>query len=212
VPIIGPARPSPIYQTSSDFDKDDTHWPHRWFVEDKMAWPTYTGRQQFYIDHDWYLEAGEEMPIHKDPPGARSDLPLRMNGGHTRWSIHAIWRDHELMLRLQRGEPACFLSPMDCADRGIEDGDTIRIFNETGSFQAMAKIAHGTQPGEVIIYHAWEPMQFKDWKGSDETVESPWKPIHLAGGYGHIHYRMFYGSPGHAPRGSPIEVERVPKA
>jgi DMSO reductase family type II enzyme molybdopterin subunit len=212
VPIIGPARPSPIDQTSSDFDKDDTHWPHRWFVEDKMAWPTYTGRQQFYIDHDWYLEAGEEMPVHKDPPGERSDLPLRMNGGHTRWSIHAIWRDHELMLRLQRGEPACFLSPMDCTERGIEDGDTVRVFNETGSFQAMAKIANGTQPGEVIMYHAWEPMQFKDWKGSDETVESPWKPIHLAGGYGHIHYRMFYGSPGHAPRGSPIEVERVPKA
>jgi len=32
---------------------------------------------------------------------------------------------------------------------------------------------------------------------------------HADGGYGHIHYRMFYGSPGHAPRGAPVEVERV---
>jgi len=209
VPIVAPARPSPIYQSSSDFDPDDTYWPHRWFVEDKMAWPTLTGRQQFYIDHPWYMEAGESLPVHKDPPAASSDLPLRINGGHTRWSIHAIWRDHELMLRLQRGEPACFLNPGDCEARGIGDGDDVRVYNRTGSFQAMAKVTPGVQPGEVIIYHAWEPHQFKNWKGQDEPVEAPWKAIHLAGGYGQIHYRMFYGSPSHVPRGSPVEVERI---
>ena len=209
VPIIGPARPTPIYATYSDYDPEDTHWPHRWFVDGKQAWPTLTGRQQFYIDHEWYLEAGESLPIHKDPPHARSGLPLRLNGGHTRWSIHAIWRDHELMLRLQRGEPACFLSPSDCRPRGIRDGDRVRIFNHAGKFEAVAKLAAGVQPGEVILYHAWEPYQSKDWKGQQEPVEAPWKPIHLAGDYGQIHYRMFYGSPGHAPRGAPVEVERV---
>jgi DMSO reductase family type II enzyme molybdopterin subunit len=209
VPITGPARPTPIYQTSSDYDPEDTHWPHRWFVEKKLPWPTITGRQQFYLDHPWYLEAGEALPVHKDPPGARSQYPLRINGGHTRWSIHAIWRDSELMLRLQRGEPVCFLSPADCHPRGIRDRDRVRVYNDAGSFEAVAKVTPGTQPGEVIIYHAWEPYQFKDWKGQQEPVEAPWKPIHLAGGYGQIHYRMFYSSPGHHPRGAPVEVERV---
>jgi DMSO reductase family type II enzyme molybdopterin subunit len=209
VRVIGTARPSPIYATSSDYDPGDTYWPHRWFVEGKVAWPTMTGRQQFFIDHDWYLEAGESLPTYKDPPGARSRFPLRINGGHTRWSIHAIWRDHELMLRLQRGEPACFLAPADCDPRRIRDGDRVRVYNDAGAFQAMAKVTPGVQPGEVIIYHAWEPFQFKGWKGQQEPVEAPWKAIHLAGGYGHIHYRMFYGSPGHAPRGAPVEVERV---
>ena len=175
-----------------------------------MAWPTLTGRQQFYLDHPWYLEAGESLPVHKDPPGARSRYPLRINGGHTRWSIHAIWRDHELMLRLERGEPVCFLSPSDCEPRGIHDGDGVRVFNDAGAFEANAKVAPGVQPGEVIIYHAWEPYQFKNWKGQQEPVEAPWKAIHLAGGYGHIHYRMFYSSPSHAPRGAPVEVERLP--
>ncbi len=209
VPITGQARATPIYQTSSDFDPDDTYWPHQWFVEKKMAWPTLTGRQQFFIDHPWYVEAGEELPVQKAPPGADSKLPLRINGGHTRWSIHAIWRDHALMMRLQRGEPACFLAPQDAADRGVQDGDTVEVHNETGSFQAAAKIARGVQPGEVIIYHAWEPYQFKNWQGQQEPVAAPWKAIHLAGGYGQIHYRMFYGSPSHAPRGAPVEVTRV---
>jgi anaerobic selenocysteine-containing dehydrogenase len=210
VPIVGTARPTPIYATSSDYDPNDTYWPHRWFVEDKVAWPTLTGRQQFYIDHPWYLEAGESLPVHKDPPGARSRFPLRINGGHTRWSIHAIWRDHELMLRLQRGEPVCFMSPADCRARGMSDGDRMRVYNDAGEFEASVKIAPGVQPGEVIVYHAWEPHQFKDWKGQQEPVEAPWKAIHLAGGYGHIHYRMFYSSPSHAPRGAPVEVERIP--
>jgi DMSO reductase family type II enzyme molybdopterin subunit len=209
VRITGPARPSPIYQTSSDYDPKDTHWPHRWFVEQKAPWPTLTGRQQFYIDHPWYLEAGESLPVHKDPPGARSRYPLRLTGGHTRWSIHAIWRDHRLMLRLQRGEPVCFVSPADCAPRGIRDGDRVRVFNDASGFEAMAKQSPSVQPGEVVIYHAWEPYQFRGWRGQQEPVEAPWKAIHLAGGYGHIHYRMFYGSPGHAPRGAPVEVERV---
>jgi len=209
VRIVGDARPSPIYQSYSDYSKDDTFTPHEWFVKGKMAWPTLTGRQQFYLDHEWYLEAGEALPVHKDPPAARSKYPLRINGGHTRWSIHAIWRDHRLMLRLQRGEPVCFLNPADAKPRGIGDGDRIRVFNDTGAFESMVKLAPGVQPGEVIIYHAWEPHQFKGWKGQQEPVEAPWKPIHLAGGYSQLHYRMFYGSPGHGPRGSGVEVERV---
>ncbi len=207
--IKGTARPTPISQTSSDYDPKDTFWPHRWFVEDKIAWPTITGRQQFYIDHDWYLEAGEALPVQKDSPGMRSKLPLRINGGHNRWSIHAIWRDHDLLLRLQRGEPVCFMSPSDCRSRGIADDDRIRVFNHAGEFESLVKLSPSVRPGEVIIYHAWEPYQHKNWKGQQEPVEAPWKAIHLAGGYGHIHYRMFYGSPGHAPRGAPVEVERA---
>jgi DMSO reductase family type II enzyme molybdopterin subunit len=212
VRVTGPARPSPIYQTCSDYDPKDTHWTHRWFIEGKVPWPTITGRQQFYIDHEWYLEAGEALPVHKDPPSARSKFPLRINGGHTRWSIHAIWRDHRLMLRLQRGEPACYVSPVDCDPRGIKDGDRIRVYNDAGEFEAIAKVTPTVQPGEVIIYHAWEPFQFKNWKGQQDPVEAPWKAIHLAGGYGHIHYRMFYGSPGHSPRGAPVEMERIEAA
>jgi hypothetical protein len=40
----------------------------------------------------------------------------------------------------------------------------VRVYNDAGSFEAAAKPAPAVQPGEVIIYHAWEPYQFKDWK------------------------------------------------
>jgi ethylbenzene hydroxylase subunit alpha/complex iron-sulfur molybdoenzyme family reductase subunit alpha len=61
----------------------------------------------------------------------------------------------------------------------------------------------------VIVYHAWEPYQFRGWHGPQEPVEAPWKALHLAGGYGQIHYRMYYAAPSHTPRGVAVEVERV---
>ena len=41
---------------------------------------------------------------------------------------------------------------------------------------------------------------------------SPWKALHLAGGYGQIHYRVIYGGPGHSPRAGTVEIERVSTA
>jgi nitrate reductase alpha subunit len=113
------------------------------------------------------------------------------------------------MLRLQRGEPALWMSAVDAGARGIADGDSVRVYNDNGAFEAIAKVAGAIQPGQVIMYHAWEPYQFKDWKGQQEVVVAPWKALHLAGGYGQIHYRPIYGAPGHAPRGGTIEVERI---
>jgi anaerobic selenocysteine-containing dehydrogenase len=63
VPITGTARPTPIYATSSDYDPNDTYWPHRWFVEDKVAWPTLTGRQQFYEPTGAQGPAGRAQPL-----------------------------------------------------------------------------------------------------------------------------------------------------
>ena len=45
--------------------------------------------------------------------------PITMTGGHTRWSIHAVWRDHALLMRLQRGEPVVFMNEGDA--RGLAD-------------------------------------------------------------------------------------------
>jgi nitrate reductase alpha subunit len=191
VPLTGPVAPSPIDNTFGDYDPEDTFWPQQNFTKDKWAWPTLTGRQQFYIDHEWYLEAGEELPAQKASPNAGSKYPLTMTGGHNRHSIHAIWRDHEMLSRLQRGGPVIFMNP------------------EDGEFECSVKQMNGAAPDTIIMYHAWEPYQHKGWKGQQEPCEAPWKALHLAGGYGQLHYRMFYGGPSHAPKGTPVEVELV---
>ena len=210
LPIVkAEGGPDPLYSVATDYQPGRTLYPHARFVEGKEAWPTLSGRQQFLIDHPWYHEVGETLPVHKEAPRAGGEYPLRLTGGHTRWSIHATWRDSPLMLRLQRGVPAVWMSAGDADARGVRDGDRVRVFNDNGEFEAEVKRAAAVQPGQLIIYHAWEPYQFKGWRGQQEPVVAPWKALHLAGGYGQIHYRMIYGAPGHSPRGGTVEVERV---
>jgi len=72
------------------------------------------------------------------------------------------------MLRLQRGEPVVFVAGKDARARNVADGDRIRVFSDVGEFEAMAKVAFSVRPGQVIIYHAWEPYQFKGWKGQQD--------------------------------------------
>jgi DMSO reductase family type II enzyme molybdopterin subunit len=210
LPIVkAEGSPDALYAVATDYQRGRTLYPHARFVEGKEVWPTLSGRQQFLIDHPWYQEVGETLPVHKEPPPAGGAHPLRLTGGHTRWSIHATWRDSPLMLRLQRGVPAVWMSTRDAQARGVGDGDRVRVFNDNGEFEAVVKLAGGVQPGQLIIYHAWEPYQFKGWRGQQEPVAAPWKALHLAGGYGQIHYRMIYGAPGHSPRGGTVEVERA---
>lgn len=209
LPIQSIGRYGPHNSICSDFKPGDTVWPQQWFVDKKEPWPTLTGRQQFLIDHSWYVEAGEALPVHKEPPAAGGNYPLRLSGGHTRWSIHGIWRDQRHLLQLQRGEPVMYMNVDDARQRGIGDHDDVRVFNDVGSFHIRVKPSPGVQPGQVLVYHAWENHQFKDWMQSQVAVPSPWKPLHVLGGYGHIRYRMFFAAPSHGPRGTTVEVQRA---
>lgn len=209
VKIKSTGRYSGIDAVCSDLTEGEPVSPSQWFVKDKQPWPTLTGRQQFFIDHDWYLELGEALPTHKPPPQAGGDYLLRLTGGHTRWSIHAIWRDQRFMLQLQRGEPVVYIGSSDAKARGISDHDRVRVYNDVGSFSARAKISPTLQPGQVVVYHAWEPYQFPKWQGNQEVVASPWKPLHLVGDYGQLHYRTFLAQPSHTPRATAVEVERI---
>lgn len=162
-------------------------YPNAWQVDEKESWPPLTGHQQFYLDQDWFLAAGEGLGLHKDPPPAGGGYRLSLSGEHTRWSIHTIWRTEETTLRLHRAEPVLYMSKDDAAGRQIADHDRVRVFNDAGSFACLVKLAPSLQPGQAVIYHAWENFQFAGHRGQQEPIPSPWKTLHLAGGYGQLH-------------------------
>jgi DMSO reductase family type II enzyme molybdopterin subunit len=194
---------------SSDIEPDETIVANSWHVQKKIPWPTLTRRLQFYIDHPFHQELGEVLPVHKDNPPIGGDYPLQMTSGHNRWSIHAAWRDHKPLLRLQRGEPVIYLNTGDARRRGVSDGDRVRVYNNLGDFELQAKVSSALTPGQVIVYHAWEPSQFKGGKSYQALTPSPLNPIQLAGGYFHLQPMVMMQQPGCSDRGTRVDVERV---
>jgi DMSO reductase family type II enzyme molybdopterin subunit len=193
----------------SEYSVDEPVVPLRDFVEKKQPYPTLTGRQQFYVDHPWFLELDEALPTHKEPPAAGGAHPFTLTGGHARWSIHAIWRDHALMLRLQRGEPVVLLNSADARERGIADHDRVRVWNDLASFQAHAKLTGAIRPRQVHIFHAWEPYQFRDGKSHQFLAPSPLKVTQLVGDYGHLHAGFGYYEPNQVDRDTRVDIVRV---
>ena len=202
---------------ATDIKPDEPIIPLTWHTgEKKIPYPTYNRRIQFYIDHPWFLEAKEELPVHKDNPKIGGNYPLRLTSGHQRWSIHSIWISNEQLLRTHQGRPFMFMSPEDAQKRGIEDGDLVRVFNDFASFKIHVKVTPAARPengaakpGQVIIYHAWEPFMFPEWKSYDIAIPGMIKWLDLVNNYGHLHYWRWNWCAQPIDRGIAVNVEKA---
>jgi DMSO reductase family type II enzyme molybdopterin subunit len=188
---------------------DDTITPFTEHVFEKKPYPTLSRRIQFYLDQELYLELGEALPVHKDPPTAGGNHPLQLTGGHTRWSIHSAWRDDKLMLQQQRGEPVAYMSREDAAARGIRDGERVRVHNDLDAFEIMVKLAASVRPGQLVIYHAWDNFQFRGQKGFQNLIPTPLNPVELAGGQFHLRPMTICLQPSHTDRDTRVEVSKL---
>ncbi|MDP3939384.1 MAG: molybdopterin-dependent oxidoreductase, partial [Deltaproteobacteria bacterium] len=183
--------------------------PLTWHTDKKQPYPTLTRRIQFLLDHDLFRELGEDLPVHKEPPRAGGDYPLQTTSGHARWSIHSAWVDDSILLQLQRGEPAMFISAGDAAERGIHDGDVVEVFNDIASFHIQGMVSPAVRPGQVIVYHSWENYQFEGWQHFKSVMASPMNPVELAGDYFHIRPITMSNYPGLNDRGTRVDVRKV---
>ncbi|MDE3076614.1 MAG: molybdopterin-dependent oxidoreductase, partial [Chloroflexota bacterium] len=60
-------------------------------------------------------------------------------------------------MRAREREPKLQISAQDAADRGIRDGDRVRVFNERGGCELAAEITDAVRPGVVVSQGVWWP-------------------------------------------------------
>jgi DMSO reductase family type II enzyme molybdopterin subunit len=209
VRFTGWGRSSMALAQASDLKPDETHSPFRWQTEKKEPFPTLTRRAQFYIDHEWFLEAGEELPMHKQAPAQGGNYPLEITSGHPRWSVNSMNATSRIILQTMRGEPVAHLNDRDARDRGIENGQSMRVFNDCASIVVQARVTPAVQPGQLILYNGFEPYQFEEWRDFSHVEPGMVKWLHLAGGYGHLRYRALHWQPVPIDRAVRVDVAPV---
>ncbi len=194
---------------ATDIEPGKPYTSLMWHVNKGLPYPTLTRRAQFYIDHDWFLEGGEELPVHKENPKMGGDYPFVMTSGHNRWSIHSMNITSRMILNTHRGRPHLVMSPLDAAERGIVDEEEVRVYNDAGDFLVPVKLSPSVMPGQVICYNGWDPYQFREWRGPMDVEPGMVKWLHMAGGYGHLNYWPVQWQPVPADRAVRVEVEKV---
>jgi len=195
---------------ASTLRPDEVHNPMRWHTEEKVPYDTLVRRAQYYIDHEWFLEAGEELPTHKEPPNhGGKGRRFQLTSGHNRWSIHSMNMTNNIILNTHRGEPFVFINDRDAADLGIANGDRVRLVSNDGDCRLAAKVTPACRPGQVILYNGFEPYMHERWRSQSDLEAGHVKHLGMVGGYGHLQYRVFSWQPIPADRAVRVDVERI---
>ena len=117
---------------------------------------------------------------------------------HARWSLHSTYKTSPILLRLQRGKPCVAIHPDTAKQRGIADGDTIKMFNELGEVLIMAKISPATPPNAVVMEHGWEPLMYRNKRGHNLLVGDMLNLLELSDGWGHLKFGTNWDGNQHA--------------
>lgn len=190
-------------------EEDEIANPLEHHVRDGSPYPTLTRRAQFLIEHPWFVEVGEDLPVHKDMPTMGGDHTHILSSGHNRWSIHAMNMGNPLLLETHRGEPHVVIHPEDASVAGIEDHAPVRLSNDVGAFEVRAKLSPAQRPGSVTVYNGWDPHMFADWGGPNDVSPGMVKHLNLAAGYGHVDHAPLGWQPVPVDRGVRVSIQPV---
>lgn len=217
------AAPTPVI-TSPEWSGSETggrrYSPFTINVERLKPWHTLTGRQHFYLDHDWMTELGEGLPVYRPPlnmaalfaepavgetgeAAGRSTVTVRYLTPHNKWSIHSEYQDNLFMLSLSRGGQNIWMSDQDAAKIGVEDNDWIEAVNRNGVVVARAIVSRRMPEGTVYMHHAQDRLidvPLAETSGKRGGIHNSLtrllvKPSHLIGGYAQLSFAFNYLGP-----------------
>lgn len=189
-------------------------------IEHRKPFHTFTGRMQYYLDHDWMIDMGEALPVFRPPVDLSrihgdavvgeltkdqgvAQVAVRYLTPHNKWSFHSQYYDNLHMLTLGRGGQVIWMSPQDADKIGVRDNDWIEAYNRNGAVAARAVVSHRMPEGTVYMYHAQErvvgtPISEKSGKRGgihNSLTRILLKPSHMAGGHAQMTYGFNYIGP-----------------
>ena len=134
------------------------------FIEDPEAnpLPTPSGKIEIYSEtlagfaDTWELAEDEVIsPIPEFDPGFESyvsltdEYPLLLTGFHNKAHTQSSSANNEIIQTAAHHE--LWINPVDAEERGIADGDEVRVFNDRGELRIIAKVTPRIIPGTVAM-------------------------------------------------------------
>jgi anaerobic selenocysteine-containing dehydrogenase len=107
------------------------------------------------------LSAEYEPPLEVADEGLAGRFPLALITPKTHLFLNSTFANQERQHSAQPS-PALVVHPDDAGTRGIEDGASVRVFNERGDFTCTARVSDDATPGVVVAPMGWWNG---DWPG-----------------------------------------------
>ena len=131
------------------FAGEPIHIAHDW---PGQPFKTPSGKLEFYSEQlarqglppmpDWATDAIEAADAKK--------WPLRLLTAPGYFQAHTAFSGVSF-LRQREGKPFCVLHPADAQQRGLQAGNTVRLFNDRGEVGLVLQVSEEIQPGVVLV-------------------------------------------------------------
>jgi anaerobic selenocysteine-containing dehydrogenase len=132
--------------------------PQRFAPFAQGGFPTPSGKCELYSE--WLEKQGvDPLPFYNPPSElGSSDLekryPLAFLSPPARHFLNSSFANVARFREFER-EPHLDMHPRDAAERGIADGDMVRVFNDRGSYRLRARVNARPRPGVVVAPSVW---------------------------------------------------------
>ncbi len=149
--------------------------------------PTPSGKIEIFSQSLYELNRPEEIPAvpkyiqeWESPFGVEAQkYPLQAIGHHT---LHRVHSTHDNNDWLEEAFPQrVFINPVDAQERGIRDGEPVKVYNERGAMILPCRVTERILPGVIDIPQGawWTPDEAGiDRRGSINVLTSErWSPL-----------------------------------
>ena len=149
--------------------------PHRFAPFAEGGFPTPSGKCELYSE--WLGRQGvDPLPFYNPPaelpaqdPARRGKYPLSFLSPPRRNFLNSTFANLP-RFREEDRPPELELHAEDAAARGIRDGDPVRVFNERGSFRAVARVNGKPRRGVVVALSVWWKKFAPDRTNANEVT------------------------------------------
>jgi anaerobic selenocysteine-containing dehydrogenase len=139
------------------------------------GFPTPSGRCEFYSQA--LADLGVDpvpnyVPPNEGPtsnPRQAARFPLALISPPARNFLNSTFVN-VTSLRDTEGEPTLQIHPRDAAVRGIADGDHVRVFNDRGEFEVVARVTDRARAGVVVALSIWWKKLAADRRNANEVT------------------------------------------
>ncbi|MFN7253230.1 MAG: molybdopterin-dependent oxidoreductase [Anaerobacillus sp.] len=94
------------------------------------------------------------LPVYVEELKAPKETPIRFLTPHWKYGLHSQFANLEWMESVHN-EPFVEIHPILANQKGIKDGDMVRVSNEIGFVEVKAKLTQSIPKDGIVMYEAW---------------------------------------------------------
>ncbi|WP_028986184.1 molybdopterin-dependent oxidoreductase [Thermicanus aegyptius] len=159
-----------------------------------LKFTTPSGKYEFWSDKAVQF-GNHPLPVYVEEMKKPKEYPIRLISPHWKYGLHSQFQNLDWMENIH-DTPFVEMNPVLAREKGIREGDFVKVYNDLGYFIAPAKITQTVPMDTIAVYEAW-------YKGKDYNVNYTVKAIPADMG------RFQTGMPGIAFHDNFVTIEKA---